>query len=219
MRPLSVILGALMNVIIFRRLINFAFCLCLFGGISVARSYASCTIQITSAYTCDSNGNAYTPEVGDAYYVRFNYTVTGTPAAAYNIQFNEANQVGTISNISPSAGSYWFYYGFDLPLDSSVPVTIKIDPQNVTGAPASGRTYSFSFTPQPPSTPIFYFDTLTWTGTETFTVDWTDDSSVVLNGITWLGEPTTDSFVQLLSETLPPNSSIVNTTANGEPVM
>ena len=200
------------------KLLYIAALIFVFQLISALSAGAACTIQITSAYTCNSSGDPYTPEVGDPYFVRFNWTVTGTPAASYEVKIQEANLVGTITGEPVASGNFWQYYGYSLPLDSSVPVTVTIDPQNVTGAPAAGRTYTFSFTPQPPTTPIQYYDTLTWTGQQTETLDWTDNANIVLNGFTWLGEPSTGSFLQVISQKVPSGSQIVTTSPTGDPV-
>src|SRR5579872_4543738 len=65
----------------------------LFHTISIAaEAAAACDLKITSVTTCDSKGNLYHPKVGDTYYIRVDWTVTGTPNAKYNVQFSMANQ-------------------------------------------------------------------------------------------------------------------------------
>jgi len=185
-----------------------------------SRSLAACTITITSAYTCDANGNAYSPEVGDVYYVRVNWNVTGTPAAPYPEKFQEANFSGTTSQNTPAlAGSFYTYYGFQMPLDSSIPVTITVDPNDVSGAPSTGRTFTFSFTPVPPPTAVAYFNTLTYTGQETFSLDWADYSGTITSGLTLMGIPTSGTFEQALNYAPPDGSSVVATLPSGDPAL
>ena len=186
-------------------------------GIQV-RAAAQCELTLTSAYTSDSQGNPYRPQVGDTYWVTFHWTVTGTPKSSYNIKFTEANQTYIWQGLPAAPGNYWGYAGWALPLDSAIPVTITLDPDHVTGnTDLKGASGQGSFTPVPPTTSIEYYDPQQNTGSETFTVNFAD-GGIVTNGFTLMGVPTSDSFQQVLSATGPTGSMQVTTAPNNEPV-
>jgi transglutaminase-like putative cysteine protease len=183
------------------------------------RALAQCDLKVTSAYTSDTNGNPYKPQVGDTYRVTFHWTVTGTPRSSYDITFTEANQKYVWTGLPASPGTYWGYVGWQLPLDSAIPFTITLDSGHVTGnTDTKGAVYKGSFTPVPPKTAIEYYAPQQHTGSETFSVTWNDGSGTITNGFTLMGVPTTDSFQQVVSSSGPTGATQVTTQPTGDPV-
>ena len=192
-------------------------CLALMLAAPAAR--ASCDLKVVSAYPCDTNGNKVTPKVGDTYYVRFNWSVTGTPAQSYSVKFTEANQTYLWTGIQPGTGTFWGYVGWQLPLGGSIPYTVTLDPDNVTGDTNHGNNLlKGKFTPTPPTAAIQYYAPQTWNGAETFSVTWNPGSGTVTNGLVWQGVPTTGTFQKVLSATKPAGAKTVTTQPNSQPV-
>jgi transglutaminase-like putative cysteine protease len=186
----------------------------------ISASSRACTITITSEYTCDANADKFNPMIGDADYIRVNWTIDGTPKAPYSVQFTVANQTDTFTGYPASAGKWWTYYGgFTLPLVGPIPYTVTIDSTGVTGNKTPSKaTFSGTFTPIAPTKAIQYFDPETYFGSETFTVDWLDGSGDVTSGFTLLGCPATGSF-QTVNELYPPiGAKKVITSPSKDPV-
>ncbi|MBI3721843.1 MAG: transglutaminase domain-containing protein [Fimbriimonas ginsengisoli] len=191
----------------------------LFAGLVLPlNARAQCDLKIIAAYTCDGNGKAYTPKVGEAYFIRVNWTVTGTPAKSYKVRFAVANKKSDWSGLPTSSGSYWGYWGWNLPLDGQIPFTITLDPGHVTGdTDTTNNVFNGKFTPVPPATPIEFYDPQTMDGSETFTVAW-NNGGTVDHGFTLEGCPVSDSFQEVLAANGPAGSKRVETQPTKDPV-
>lgn len=195
------------------------FSLSLLAGLALpGAARAQCDLKITSCYICDANGNAYAPKVGDTYFVRVNWTVTGTPKAQYKVRFSIANQRHDWGMLPASPGSYYGYWGWTLPLDGTIPFKVTLDPANVTGdTNLANNVFSGKFIPVAPATAVEYFNPLTMNGTETFTVNWNTGGEVD-HGFTLMGCPATDSYQVVDSASAPVGSQKVSTSPANDPV-
>jgi transglutaminase-like putative cysteine protease len=122
------------------------------------------------------------------------------------------------TNIAPGSGSYWGYVGWPLPLDGRIPFSVTLDPGHVTGnTNVAHSTYHGAFTPVPPKTAVQYFNPVTRTGSETFTVDWNPGGEVT-SGFTLMGCPATGTYQTVVSDTGPTGATQVTTNPGGDPV-
>ncbi len=67
------------------------------------------------------------------------------------------------------------------------------------------------------STPIEYYNTTTYTGSQTYSVFWYDEGTIS-SGFTWMGEPISDSYQQVLSSIPPAGAKTVTTDPGSDPV-
>lgn len=184
----------------------------------IPAAQAQCTLTIVSVKPCDKNGTPAQPHVGDIYWLRVDWKVTGTPKSAYKVRFSEANLtwdwvpgVGT--------GSYWGYTGWQLPLAGPIPYKITLDPDHVSGNTDLAHSVAKgNFTPIPPVTAVSTYDTKQYQGTETFTVNFTPGGGTIDHGFTLLGVPTSGSFQKVIASTGPTGATQVTTSPNGDPV-
>ena len=155
---------------------------------------AQCDLKVVSAYTCNSAGKSYSPQEGDIYYVRINWTVAGTPKQSYSVKFTEANLEYTMTGLPAAPGSYWMYAGWQIPLAGPIPYSFTLDPSHVTGdINLKNNVLHGSFTPIPPSTAISYYNAVKRTGTHGFQINWQPGSGTITHGFVLLGDPVSDS--------------------------
>jgi transglutaminase-like putative cysteine protease len=99
-------------------------CLALLGFASLG--VAQCDLSVTSLQTVDSTGAPHQPRLGEPYYMRVDFKVVGTPVGYYDIKFEMANVV-YLWHVNFTAGNYYGYVGWNLPLDSKFPIKITLD--------------------------------------------------------------------------------------------
>lgn len=170
---------------------------------------ASCDLAVTSLKTVDASGKPYTPKLGETYYLRVDWTVTGTATAPYVVHFEMANFTYDWRLNAPGPGNYYAYVGWNLPLDGKFPIKVALDPageQNDTNR--SNNAASKLMRPQLPAQAFSWYDPRTLyslhTGTVTLgaTSNWTriimltgcpttDTFQTVIKHQIWLGSPTT----------------------------
>ena len=94
-------------------------------------AFSACDLAVTSLKTVDSNANPHTPKLGETYFMRVDWTVSGTTVGAYDIKFEMANISYTWHLTTPNPGSYYGYFGWNLPLDGKFPMKVTLDVGNV----------------------------------------------------------------------------------------
>jgi len=173
---------------------------------------APCDLQIVSAGPCLADGTYGTPAVGDDYYLKVVVNVVGTPAP-FRIQFNFANVISYVDNISVGPGNgYWWYYGWRLPLDDAIPWSITLDPDGVSGdTNLANNAISGTFTPMPPADAAELYSPALVNGSETSIVYYQPGSGSIDNLWVLFGDPTTHGAQTVLGVTAPSNAAVVVT--------
>jgi hypothetical protein len=129
-----------------------------------------------------------------------NWTVTGAPTAPYSIRFTLADAAPiTFPNFN-GAGSFGIICSSSYPSLFAIPVTVTIDPTNVSGntTPLAATT-TRTFTPTLPATAVAYYNPQTLFGAQTMTVPVTAGNVAKL--VMLLGKPTTDTFQAVQANT------------------
>jgi len=179
----------------------------------------SCNLQIVSAGPCLSSGSAGTPNVGDIYSLKVVFNVTGTPSNPFRIKFTIANVTYYFSNISIGAGNgYWWLFDWWLNLDDTMPWSITLDPDGVSGNTNPVNSASGTFTPVPPSTAVNLYNSYSMCGLETSTLNFLAGSGMISNLWVLFGVPTTHGAQSVSSITGPANSTEIITNPYGVPV-
>lgn len=191
--------------------------------VTAASSEASgdgCSIQITRSGPCLGNGTYGTPNVGDLYGVRADFSVTGTPNQPFRIKFTLGNVVWYIPYQSITAGSDWWYYlAWWVDLDGPLSWSITIDPDGVSGCTnLANMTVSGTFTPTPPSVPLEFYNPVIMAGTEQAYYSFQPGSGTIPFLHVILGSPTSHGAQQILSLTGPTNAQNIVTPPYGIPV-
>jgi len=174
----------------------------------------ACSLQITSAQPCLAGGVSGTPNVGDLYGLKVVFNDVGTPYQPFRIKFTIGNVTWYSSYLtSITTGNGW-WYGFDwsVNLDGSIPWTITLDPDGVSGSTnRAAMTASGTLTPTPPSVPLQLYNTVTVGGTEESIASYVPGSGTISDLWIVFGCPTSHGAQNVLSVTPPTNSSCIVT--------
>jgi hypothetical protein len=180
-----------------------------------------CSIQITSAGPCTTNLAFGTPSVGDIYTIKAVYNVLGTPYQPFRIKYNLGNVTwysGPLTGVANGYG-FWDYFDWWTSLDGTLPWSITIDPDGVSGCTnRTAMTASGTFTPTPPSTPLNLYNPVILAGTEQATYSFQPGSGTIPFLHIIFGSPTSHGGQQVLSVTGPANAASLVTAPYGVPV-
>jgi Transglutaminase-like superfamily len=193
--------------------------LAIFFGTAYPAS-AQCDLQIASAGPCLADGTYGTPAVGDDYFLRVDANVIGTPAHPFRIKWTLANVTYYFDNISVGPGNgYWWYIDYSLPLDDSMPWSVTLDPDGVSGdTNLANNTISGTFTPTPPTNAVELYDPRILGGSETSILNYQPGSGSLDNLWVLFGDPTTHGAQQVINVTEPANAVLVVTAPYGLPI-
>ena len=158
------------------------------------------------------------PEIGTPYGVRVTFDVKGTPAKPFGIRFTIANVTHTFNNISVKAGNgYWEYCLASLCLDDTIPYSVTLDPDNVSGNTNPNTTATGSFTPKPPATMVQTYSPTTMNGAVSRTIVFAPGATLS-NLYALLGDPTSHGAQVVLTSTASAGSQTVITPPYSLPV-
>lgn len=189
-------------------------------AISAEVPTGSCAIQIISAGPCLGNGALGTPNVGDLYGVYVYFNVTGTPYLPFRIRYTLGNITYYQANLSGISVGNWYYYFFTWAnLDGSLPWTVTVDPDAISGsANLANMTISGTYTPTPPSVPLQLYNPVTVAGMEQGDYSFMPGRGNLSYLHVIFGEPTSHGGQQILSVTAPTNAASIITAPYSVPV-
>lgn len=179
-----------------------------------------CSMQIIESGPCLSNGTYGTPNVGDLYGVRADFSVTGTPQP-FRIKFTIGNVVWYTSYLSgiTTGSDWWYYFDWWVNLDGPLPWSVTLDPDGVSGSTnLANMTVSGTFTPTPPSVPLELYNPVIMAGTEQANYSFQPGSGTIPYLHIIMGSPTSHGGQQVLSLTGPTNAQNIVTAPYGVPV-
>jgi hypothetical protein len=181
---------------------------------------AQCDLQIASAGPCLADGTYGTPSVGEDYFLKVVVNVVGTPTNAFRIKFTLANVTFYTGYISLGPGiGYGWYYDWRLYLDDSIPWSITLDPDGVSGdTNLANNTISGTFTPVPPVSTVELYDPRTLTGSETSILDYQPGSGSINNLWVDFGQPVSHGAQNVVKLAAPTNANSILTAPCGVPV-
>jgi transglutaminase-like putative cysteine protease len=190
----------------------------LLGVAQVAR--AGCDLQIVSAGPCLADSTSGTPSVGDAYGLKVTVNVIGTPAP-FRIRWTFANQTNYFDDISVGPGNgYFWYYVSSVPLDDSIPWSVTLDPDGVSGdTNLANNTASGTFTPVPPTNAVDLYSPRLLHGFETYSLSFEPGSGNVNDLWVVSGIPSTHGAQSAVSVTSPTNGQTIITPPHNIPVL
>src|ERR1035441_264490 len=118
-----------------------------------------CDLQITGAGPWSStlaDGAPGSPQVGNIYELYVTFNVRGQPTNAFRIEWTMANVTYYYDNINVGPGTgYTWYFTWWLALDDSIPWSVTLDPDGVSGdTNLANNVASGTFTPIPPASPV-----------------------------------------------------------------
>jgi hypothetical protein len=180
-----------------------------------------CALQITDAGTCLGDGTPGIPNVGDVYGLYVDYSVTGTPYQPFRIKYTLGNVVWYSSYLTGiTAGCCWNdYFFWWVSLDGSLPWSITLDPDGVSGSTnLANMTISGTFTPIPPAVPLQLYNTVTMCGTQQPHYSFQTGSGTLSYLHVIFGSPTSHGGQQMISVAGPTNAVSTNTAPYGVPV-
>lgn len=181
-----------------------------------AAGAAQCDLAITSFKTVDANGLAHTPKLGEPYFVRVDWKVTGHPTSTYDVKVEIANFSATLNITDLSAGNYYAYWGWNLPLDGKFPAKATLDVNNVEpDSDRSNNTATRQVRPQLPAQAFSWYDPQTLYSSHTSTVQLGSTSNwsrlLILSAV-----PTTEGFQTVIKHQVL-SGSLVTTQPTGYP--
>jgi len=181
---------------------------------------AQCDLQIVNAGPCLADGTPGIPSVGNDYGLRITVNVAGTPAQPFRIRWTLANVTNYFDDISLDPGDgYWFYFVYPLTLDDSVPWTVTLDPDGVSGdTNIANNTASGAFTPAPPAAPADFYASRLMHGSENYLVGFQPGSGTIDNLYVLMGTPTSHGAQRILTVSAPSNAQTVVTAPFGAPL-
>ena len=179
-----------------------------------------CELQITSAGPCLADGTTGTPQVGNAYGLNVTFNVKGTPKQPFRIEWTIANTTNYFDNISVGPGSgYWWWYYNSLGLDDTMPWSIVLDPDGVTGnTNFVSNSASGTFTPVPPTNAVELYAPRMMHGYECYTLDFQPGSGTINNLWVLFGVPTTHGAQTAIKVSSPTNGQTIITPPCSVPV-
>ena len=182
---------------------------------------ASCNLQITSAGPCMSDYSDGIPHVGDDYAVKVSFHVSGTPTNSFRIKFTIANITSYSSYFSLNNGANWnWYFYWTLPLDDSMPWSVTLDPDGVSGnTNLVNSSTNGVFTPIPPSSAVELYSPRLMHGTESLILNLQPDSGNVPYVYVIFGAPTTHGAQNAVSISGSPSGNIAATPPYGDPIL
>jgi hypothetical protein len=184
-------------------------------------SGGACSLQITRAGPCLSNGTYGTPAVGDIYGLRVDFSDSGTPSQPFRIKYTLGNVVwymGYQSGIT-TGSDWWYYFTWWENLDGPLPWSITLDPDGVSGSTnLANMTASGTFTPTPPTVPLQLYNSVIMAGTEQASYSFQPGSGTISYLHILFGSPTSHGGQQILSLTGPTNAANIVTPPYNVPV-
>ncbi len=168
---------------------------------------ASCDLHITSAGPCLADGTYATPTIGDQYYsVKVSFKVTGTPTNPFRIKFTIANTTRYSGYLTLHDGWNWdTWLSWTLPLDDSIPWSVTLDPDGVSGnSNLVNSSTNGIFTPIPPSSDVELYSPRLMHGYESIYIDFQPQSGSIPYFYEFFGMPTTHG-AQTAITVSPPN--------------
>ena len=197
-------------------------CLAIVAFILSAAQFASasCDLQITSAGPCLADSTDGIPHVGDAYGLKITVNVNGNSSQPFRIKWKIANGTYYFNNITVGTGTgWWWYFVWWVDLDDSIPWSVTLDPDGVSGnTNLIGSTASGSFTPVPPATAVELYSPRLMHGFETYTLAFQPGSGTIADLNVVFGVPTTHGAQSVISVSPPTNSNYIVTQPYGIPV-
>jgi len=191
------------------------------GLLSIAQfGNASCNIQIVSAGPCLTDGTYGIPKVGDPYGLKIVFNVVGTPSQPFGVKWTMANWTNTTGNFVASSG-----YGknpYTLPflnLDDSIPWSVTLDPNGVSGNTNPVTTIGGTFTPVPPATAVELYSPRLINGSQVCTLSNLPGSGPINYLVEVIGYPTSHGAQKIISVNMPSNSQYLVTAPSGVPVL
>jgi len=182
---------------------------------------AACDLQITSAGPCLADDTSGIPQVGDDYAVNVSFKVAGTPTNPFRIKFTIANNTNYSSYLSLNNGANWNWYIYwTLPLDDSIPWSVTLDPDGVSGnTNFVNNTASGIFTPTPPTAAVELYAPRMMHGYESLNLNLQPDSGSVPYVYVIFGLPTTHGAQTAITAFSSPTSQTIITPPYGEPIL
>lgn len=179
-----------------------------------------CDLQITSAGPCLGNGVVGTPQVGNIYGLNVTFNVKGPPKQPFRIKWTIANVTYYYNNITVGPGSgYWWNFNWWVDLDDTMPWSITLDPDGVSGdTNLINNTASGTFTPIPPTNTVELYSPRMMHGSEYYTLNFQPGSGNLNNLWVLFGVPTTHGAQTAVSVTSPTNGQTILTSPYGVPV-
>jgi len=182
-----------------------------------------CDLQITSAGPWSStlaNGAPGPPEVGNIYELYVTFNVRGQPTNAFRIEWLMANVKYYYDNINVGPGTgYTWYFTWWLALDDSIPWSVTLDPDGVSGNTNLANTVAGGrFTPIPPPAPVELYSPRMMHGFETYTLNFQLGSGNLNDLWVVFGVPTSHGAQTAISVTNPTNAQTIVTPPCGIPV-
>ncbi len=182
-------------------------------------AHAGCDLQIVSGGPCLADGTSGIPNVGDAYGLKVTINVKGTPSAPFRIQWVMANTTNYYDiSISQGDGYLWVFSSW-LYLDDSIPWSITLDPDHVSGdTNLVNNSTNGTFTAIPPATAVNLYSPRLMHGYEYSSIAFEPGSGTIGNIWTLFGAPSTHGAQQALSVTPPLNAQTLITDPYGIPI-
>jgi len=186
-----------------------------------AISPLTCNISIAGGGPCrvSSNNTPLTnelPHVGEIYPLYIQLNVTGT-AQPFDLVLEMGAQTTTysITNSLKTGAGYWWWFPFNSNLDGSIPWKITVDPNNSSGNTNISNTISGTFSPIPPSTAVYTYNTNFVKASETNILNFQAGSGTINNLAIMMGSPPDLPTQIMLSTNLPPNAQVITTASQG----
>ena len=184
------------------------------------RVQAVCDLKIISAGPCLNDGTASIPHVGDTYSLKVTFTVAGTPSNTFRIKFTLANAAYYSDNINGQNGwTYWWQYSQTLDLDDSIPWSVTLDPDGVSGDTNLVNNFTNCvFTPIPPAAAVELYAPRMMHGSVTSVVNFKSGSGNIPNFYVLFGQPSTHGAQSVIVAPGPAKSQSLVTAPYGIPI-
>ena len=198
-------------------MVTFRWTLLALAAVAPISAFAECDLKVTSLHTVDADAASHRPKLGETYYMRVNWTVTGTPSGPYDIKFEMANRTH-VWRLTTGAGNFYGFVGWKLPLDTPFPIKVTLDAANEqadTDRTSNVRTETVR--------PVLPTSAITWYGAKTI---YAKHSASVTMGPTsnWSrlimlsGTPKSETFQTVLNRTST-NGTLISTEPTAYPAM
>ena len=181
----------------------------------------ACSISIVKAFPCrlSSNNTPITnelPHVGEIYplIVTFNVEGYSQPFDIKCILGGETRTI-TISNSLSSGNGYSGWAWFNGNLDGQIPWQITVDPNKTSGNTNTLSSFSGTFSPIPPTTAVYTYNTNFVIASETNILSFQPGSGTINDLTVVMGSPPDLPTQTILSSSLPYNAEVITTTPQG----
>lgn len=184
------------------------------GGVATALmgatlASAQIDVSVQSAIACDVRGRPYVPSLIDgSYFLKATLAVSGW-SSPVKVRFELAGRVVERNSSTPAGGIATCIVRIPCPLDGSIPFEVTADPyRQISDANWSNNVKSGSFAPAPPLRGVIRYGRRRLDASQVLRISWGSGTADRL--VSWLSQPTSETFQRVLAYTPPVNATTVS---------